>query len=159
MKKIVLVILLIPLMFAGCVSDRDTIKDTVGIFLEARWKLLLNYNTPIEDYYDLVLESSLPEIQKDKEIIKKHLIDPRSKEGITIHNVRVVTRIDSINIKGNSAEVRATVEEVELDEQIGEEKYTSFISGIEHDINLVKKNGKWLITSHKSYDIFSQLYD
>ena len=159
MKKKFLVFIVIILMLTGCSNDRNTIETTVDSFLEARWKLLLDYKTPIEEFYDLTLESSLPEIEKDKRIIKTHLIDPRNEEGITIHNINVVTRIDFIDIKGKSAEVRATVEEVELDEQIGDQRYTSFISGIEHHISFVKKNGKWLIISHKSYDIYSQLYD
>jgi PBP1b-binding outer membrane lipoprotein LpoB len=158
-KKKLFILLLLAILLTGCSNDKGAIENTVKQFLGARWQLLQDYSIPLESFYVLSLPSAMVEVEKDKEIIKRHLIDPRNEAGIIVHSVKVDSVINNVSIQSNLAEVRATVELVEINEQIGEEKYTSKIANIEHDFSLVKKDDKWLIVTHKSHDMFTRIYD
>lgn len=162
MKKNFIVMLIIFLVLSlvqvtvATSNDGVLIQNTVEQFLEARWKLLQGIDSSLEQHYDLTVQGALSEIARDKSIVQKYFVDIYNEYGIIVHDVRTYTKFNEMNIKGNSARVNVTVE-AEVDAQIGDEKYTSYYAGIEHDFILIKKQGNWLISRHRSLDMYTQV--
>lgn len=130
------------------------IRKRVTQALEARWNLLVDPTTSLEDFYQ---QDALALAARERERVECHYLQPAQQAGFKYTNVELQVEFKSIKVEGTTAQVEVIVDVTYTSEYPSDPRpIISKEAGLEHVISLVYQGNQWYITADKYFDTFSK---
>jgi hypothetical protein len=146
----------VPLAASSHKSDLEpaAVQELVTRALEARWNMLVNPKTPLEHFYHPDTQSLAAQ---ERERVERHYLQPAHRAGFRYTDVELGAKFESIEVKGNTALVKAVVDVSYTSEYPGDPlPIMSKVAGLEHVISLIHQDGQWHIADDQYFDTFSK---
>jgi hypothetical protein len=130
------------------------IREYVIQALEARWNLLVDPGTPLEDFY---YRDAQALAARERERFERHYLQPARQAGFNYTGVELQVEFKSIKVEGATARVRVIVCVAYTSEYPNDPRpIMTKEAGLEHVISLVYQGNRWYITADRYFDMFSK---
>lgn len=169
MKKVFGLVLSVALFFTlgfpapsfsqASMQEEGAVKGVVTEFLETHWKLLLDINAPLEEYYDLYSPVALDSMKTEREKVKISYLNPAIAVDLVYTSVAVHEKVQSVSIVGDRATAKTSVD-VEYTSYFPKGPDTRTIlskeAGLEFEITLIQRDGSWKILKNDYLEIWER---
>ena len=135
-------------------SGEAAIRERVTQALEARWNLLVDPGTPLEDFYH---QDAQYLAARERERFERHYLQPVQRVGIKYTSVELQVEFKSIKVEETTAQVEVIVDVAYMSEYPNDPRpIMTREAGLEHVISLIYQDNQWYIMADQYFDMYSK---
>ena len=135
-------------------SEEAAIRERVTQALEARWNLLVDPGTPLEDFYH---QDAQALAVRERERFERHYLQPAQQVGLKYTSVELQAEFKSIKVEEATAQVEVIVDVACTSEYPDDPRpIMSKRAGLEHVISLIYQGNQWYVMADQYFDMYSK---